>query len=578
MHAPLFAEAKELLDTKRLFLFVVLLFCCFLGVYSKWYDEKFQMHPDYGFYKVELDTLSGGPDVIKITTKGTCKGIMGRNYPVFHLTEKDDSLTLKIRYKVEKCKYVWAVVFTYNNTLTVLKADTLNLPLTDEWTDISLPVYTKDATFLNINIQTEGDSLAICGQLYMSDFQLLNGNSLLKSNIGDIPTEQIDSSGVIPSSEMLQLPIMGKRILALGETSHGTETLSQKVFSLMQDRITKHNCRLVMLEFPMEYSLMVNRYVQGDEHFSIADISEFIQMSSLHSDSFISFIQWLRDFNVRSKDKVTLLGFDPHEFLPFEKRVGLCKLLYDLNIKRYASVDTLCVKIMSNTTGKELLPLFDKNEELNKMLLPPERTFIRYSIERWGANKSSIRDSSMAEVAEQVVDRLLSPGKTATFYAHFGHVGYRSCYIFYGFDYHSMGDILKNRYPGDYACIALSAFQGSAHVYNDHVEKSMPLQKAPVSSLEYQLGRFGKEEIYFDMNASPHTQVFQLRCTGSFYLDKQFCWQIPGAAMDGLILFREAKPFCKTEYTQDSVYSAYSNRLAEMRRRVIMLKDTANKQ
>ena len=80
------------------------------------------------------------------------------------------------------------------------------------------------------------------------------------------------------------------------------------------------------------------------------------------------------------------------------------------------------------------------------------------------------------------------------------------------------------------------------------------------------------------MNASPHTQVFQLRCTGSFYLDKQFCWQIPGAAIDGLILFREAKPFCKTEYTQDSVYSAYLNRLAEMRRKVIMLKDTANKQ
>ena len=34
--------------------------------------------------------------------------------------------------------------------------------------------------------------------------------------------------------------------------------------------------------------------------------------------------------------------------------------------------------------GKYILPIFEKNEELKEMLLLPERTLIRYSIEGWG--------------------------------------------------------------------------------------------------------------------------------------------------------------------------------------------------
>lgn len=570
---------KKLLDMKRIILLIIISFCCSFNLYSKWYDGKFQIHPDYGFFKVQLDTLSDIPDVLKFVTRGPYKGIVGRNYPIFHLVENNDSLTLKLRYKVDMCKYAWVVVFTYNSAQIVVKADTLNLPLKDEWTDLSISVYAKDAAFLNINIQTEGECHAPYGQLYLSNFQLLNGETLLKPDIDDVLVEQIDSSSVISSLGMLDLPIMDKRILALGETSHGTETLSQKAFSLMQERIIKHNCRLVMMEFPMEYSLLVNRYVQGDEHFSIADISEFIQTTSLQSSPFISFIQWLRDFNERNKDKVTLLGFDPKEHFPFDKRVCLCKLLCNLNVKHYPSVDTLCVKIMdTDMEGKYILPIFEKNEELKEMLLLPERTLIRYSIEGWGGDRSSIRDSLMAEVAELSVDGFLSSGKTATFYAHFGHVGYRSSYILCGFNYHSMGEILKNRYADAYACIALSAFQGSAHFSNGRVSKILPLQKAPVSSIEYQLSRFRQDEVYFDMNASPYMQVCQLRCTGSNYLDKQFIWQTPGAAMDGLILFRETKPLYKPNDLLDSALSTFFNRYAEMRQKVTTLEKSANKQ
>ena len=141
---------------------------------------------------MELDTLSGIPDVLKFVTRGTYKGIVGRNYPIFRLVENNDSLTLKLRYKVDMCKYAWVVVFTYNSAQIVVKADTLNLPLRDEWTDISLSVYAKDAAFLNINIQTEGKSQAPYGQLYISNLQLLNGETLLKPDIDDVLVEQID--------------------------------------------------------------------------------------------------------------------------------------------------------------------------------------------------------------------------------------------------------------------------------------------------------------------------------------------------------------------------------------------------
>lgn len=128
MYDSLFAKNKNSLDMKCIILLVIISFCCSFNLYSRWYDEKFQIHPDYGFYKVELDTLSGIPDVLKFVTRGTYKGIVGRNYPVFRLQGNNDSLTLKLRYKVDMCKYAWVVVFTYNSAQIVVKADTLNLP------------------------------------------------------------------------------------------------------------------------------------------------------------------------------------------------------------------------------------------------------------------------------------------------------------------------------------------------------------------------------------------------------------------------------------------------------------------
>ena len=109
------------------------------------------------------------------------------------------------------------------------------------------------------------------------------------------------------------------------------------------------------------------------------------------------------------------------------------------------------------------------------------------------------------------------------------------------------------------------------------VMENKPLQTAPTYSLEYQLCRFGENELYYPFKDSPLLRVFLLRNSGSNYLDKQFCWQIPSAAMDGIIIIQEAKPLDKPEISVSSLLSVDYKRYVDIRKKMPIQKRQANK-
>lgn len=76
------------------------------------------------------------------------------------------------------------------------------------------------------------------------------------------------------NKEYDNLPFLNKKILGLGETAHGTETMNDIGIEISKERILKHQCRFILLEIPLEFSLYINRYVQNDKNFKFEYISE----------------------------------------------------------------------------------------------------------------------------------------------------------------------------------------------------------------------------------------------------------------------------------------------------------------
>lgn len=55
------------------------------------------------------------------------------------------------------------------------------------------------------------------------------------------------------NKEYDNLPFLNKKILGLGETAHGTETMNDIGIEISKERILKHQCRFILLEIPLEF-------------------------------------------------------------------------------------------------------------------------------------------------------------------------------------------------------------------------------------------------------------------------------------------------------------------------------------
>ena len=82
-------------------------------------------------------------------------------------------------------------------------------------------------------------------------------------------TASVRELDVIPvnGDDLKSLSFSDKRILAIGESVHGTGTMNDMGVEIIKNRIEHGKCRLVLLEMPLTLSFHINRYLEGDERF-----------------------------------------------------------------------------------------------------------------------------------------------------------------------------------------------------------------------------------------------------------------------------------------------------------------------
>ncbi len=224
-----------------------------------WYDAQFIK---------AVDTTYSAPDAeyFFVGSQGT---LYGTSFPMFQLSGDKVNIDVKVGYKQLCGKQDMSLTFNMIGDGTkVIKAETIALPRGDEWTEkeysLSLPRGTSLEVALEVAAKDSMFTLLSLAPIVVSS----DGEPLARS-VDETKYAQIPPSAIQHYDALLASPIMDKKILALGETIHGTQTMNDLAFSLIKERIEHHNCKLVLFELPLEETLYLNRYVKNDERYTL---------------------------------------------------------------------------------------------------------------------------------------------------------------------------------------------------------------------------------------------------------------------------------------------------------------------
>ena len=348
---------------------------------------------------------------------------------------------------------------------------------------------------------------------------------------------------------------MDSPILGIAETIHGTKTMNAVAMDIMKERILKHQCKLVMLELPMESIFYINRYVKNDPRFKFSHISNYID-NSLLGEPTKAFIEWLKQYNATHDNSVSLLGFDTNaEWL--RGQVDLFDFFYTLNDgKKSPEMINFCKAVLQDMrpfSKRDIAALLDSSEVVKSCLQKDELLLVRKSIRlmQWFAKHPvsySQRDRLMAQFTQFAVDSVFPKGTVVTMYAHTGHLNYSQAIGLVHPNYFSVGHYLKEKFGENYRCIDIVTYQGATIVSGKYgAFAGDKLAAVPQRSIEYQLGQLGVDSVYLPMSKLQSSEALQMRAAGNGNLKVQFIYCYPQTRVDGVLFVRNVEPVIKSE-------------------------------
>ena len=570
----------------KIYATLIIILCIFLGkeeanAQNKTFGYRWNMHTTDYFQRVEVDSTENTPSAT-LWVRDEEKGKIGTLIPVYQLNNGNTEITASIKYKTLNCQRAFITLNSVGDCEQLLRSDTIELPLSETWKEVSKKVKIKDAHLLNIFIEAVGSNLAF-NNIRVSDFKLeANGVRLKNETAPKNDNTPLKKSDVIPLNgvDFGKIPSMNSRIMAIGETVHGSKTLGSMAFDIIKERIIKQGCDLVLHEYPLEYSFYVNRYVKNDPRFNLKDIERYME-GSLSSEHTIDFIKWLRAYNSTHNNRVSLWGMDI-ESIDIASSVDLSEFVKTLCLNRETpETDSIVKRLLNWETSKEdTLQLTNADGAVGKWLTADERQILEFCLKLNHENTETYerltnRDETMAKTASTLIELLASKNAKATIYGHFLHLNYLVASDMKELNNYSMGHRMKSKYKDSYQAIALCTYSGKT--LNSITDKNIgaaQLVTAPKGSIEHALQSMGHNIAYLPMARLNCTDVFTMRVLGNNNDSTQFFYFTPKARLDGVLFVSHSQPVEKSQevlnrylnYVEDTVRRYLENKIEKAKK------------
>ncbi|MDM1348337.1 erythromycin esterase family protein [Myroides marinus] len=335
----------------------------------------------------------------------------------------------------------------------------------------------------------------------------------------DIKTNQY--KGLTPIINALK----DNTIVALGEGTHGTKEFNDIRIELIKDLITNHNFRIIAFENAYGDTYMINQVIN-----STGDLQKTMKenlVSVWQTKEIENLFSWIRSYNKKTKDKVTLTGVDTN-FLNNATSV----LLNEKDLVRNKTYYENCLKLSegakaidynwanSNTPNfepdynnlikvgteayqltKEMTTKYsDKLSTTAKIALYNLELGFRMFYEISQQNETYTRDFMMAETVIKTQSLL---NQKMIIIAHNGHIGLTQSLI------DPMGEYIKKQYGTKFYSLGTFTANGTYSAMTDNIDvkvskySTYELPKVLGNSLEQQMEQYPEKNYFVDFRNTP---------------------------------------------------------------------------
>lgn len=299
---------------------------------------------------------------------------------------------------------------------------------------------------------------------------------LLKDVVGNSDNSDLDKASAYWSD---------KKIIALGEASHGTKEFFQMKHRLFQYLAENHGFRVFLMEATFAECFEVNEYVmygKGDEYSAL----KAMEGNGWQTVEVLEMLKWMRKFNANRNDtdKIRFHGFDliytkksTQYFLEYLQKVdpdyakSLDSVLADFGNDQLHFYGSSPEKGQVSAWNSQLMPVVSRFETNKDKYIEKSsvgaygiaRQFLRVMEQALKILQGGNRDEYLAENVKWWINHE-APGARIMIWAHNGHItfgetdrlGYflkkdfRDDYYAIGFDFHT-GSVLVHEGSGYFA-------------------------------------------------------------------------------------------------------------------------------
>ena len=500
--------------------------------------------------------------------------LSGVLYSSFVLPSVDsDSLTISLSCKSQGLKKAYMVMSGISEEEKLLYSDTLSINGWDEWHTFSKNIPLRNVAMLELAIafsgndtlrfeKSEDEEFTSLQNLWLDRIEMKVGDKIITGDTMSSSTATFLLPKVVFADDSLltptfEAPYKDTKIVAFGESVHGSATINEEVIQLLKHGIEHDNRRVILLETSLEKMLYVNRFVQGDTAFHLDSVKVYFEQTLYTDDKWIDFFSWLKKYNMQTNDKVWMLGIDYNiNYLSplldlFEYLATINRTALNLDIAEF------CKKLLHNRNKlEELLSFYQSHDCFVNELGLLESKIVKHSlqslIQRSGQrlNPLTLRDDVMFNNLDFLLN-LFSQVEDAKFgiYTHFGHANYSSLKNKIISD-PPFGALAKQAYGDDYFAVGIFVGEGKTlNNDNDKQWKYAHLQANSTDTFEYWLSQIPGDAFYVPKDFLP-SHLMRYRSIGNsptefFYLMN------PSCRMDGVLFMRESKPLKKATFEID---------------------------
>ncbi len=364
--------------------------------------------------------------------------------------------------------------------------------------------------------------------------------------------EIADIKECVPLSDQLVLPEkvlkgIDSRIIGFGETAHGSNEIAKSVFNNIEKLIVNHNCRLVLLELPIDLGIRLNQFVHQDVFDE--DIKGLIDKYHIDNEALKAFLIWLKQYNITNDDKVSVFGFDNYsDYSP--RHINN----YLLSKKRNsATIDSLLRMINSHNARSYPLKFAERNvDELTAFLGEKGfKTFIQClkirtdslcrtiplfkSFDWHGIN----RDYLLWQNAKFAIDNLSDGKSKIAVYSHLSHLN-KKVPIFLN-SVKSLGGYMADYFGDNYFVIGMIIGEGKVSTLvssNKMVVQEIGFPK--LRSIESFCVKAGAGNFYKPLPILSTVPILY-RVIGSYYCEaREFEPSFTDKSMDAILFIRQS--------------------------------------